>query len=212
MAARRRHGRADRVDVRRTVRKSLATGGVPFALVSRPRRTRRPELMVLCDVSGSVAPFARFTLLLVHSLQAQLGHVRTFAFIDELDEITASMDHHSAVSAIGQVGANANIVAADGHSDYGCALRTFLERFGDQLSSRTTILILGDARNNHRQANAWILQALHRRVRRIWWLNPEPRAFWDTGDSIASAYARHVDAMVEVRNVRQLAAAIERLG
>lgn len=212
LAVKRRRGRRGALDVRRTVRRSLATGGVPFHLVHRPLRTHRAELFVLCDVSGSVASFARFTLMLVHSLQEQIGRVRSFAFVDALDEITAAMQRRTLSEATTWTGMGARVVAGDGHSDYGTALADFQRAYADDLTPRSTLIVLGDARNNYRQANAWILKDLRRRVRHAWWLNPEPSVFWDTGDSIASAYARHVDAMVEARNLRQLATFIERLG
>ncbi|MEX0831946.1 MAG: VWA domain-containing protein [Nitriliruptoraceae bacterium] len=212
LAVKRRRGRGGRLDMRRTVRASLATGGVPFHVVRRPLRAHRSELVVLCDVSGSVASFARFTLMLVHALQEQIGRVRSFAFVDAVDEVTAAMEHHDLERAVGRLGLDAKVVGADGHSDYGTALGDFYQHYRTTLTPRTTVLILGDARNNYRQANAWVLKDLRSRVRRIWWLNPEARTFWDTGDSIASAYARHVDEMVEVRNLRQLATFVERLG
>lgn len=212
MAIKRQAGRQGGLDVRRTVRRSLSTGGVPFHLVHRKRRAHRAELFVLCDVSGSVASFARFTLMLVHSLQAQIGRVRSFAFVDALDEVTTAMDRRDLAEAATWAGLGARVVAGDGHSDYGSAFADFQRMYADDLTPRSTLLILGDARNNYRQANAWILNDLSRRARHTWWLNPEPAGFWDTGDSIASAYARHVDAMVEARNLRQLTTFIERLG
>ncbi len=211
VAAKRRTGRDGRLDVRRTVRRSLITGGVPFDPTFRPRRPHRPELVVLCDVSGSVASFARFTLQLVHALQEQFAAVRSFAFIDALDEVTPWFAHQDPSDAMRRVLSEADLVWLDGHSDYGRALEQFHREYGRSLTPRTTVLILGDARNNHRQANAWVLEEIRRRARQVYWLNPEPRRFWDTGDSIAVRYARHVDDMVEVRNLAQLARFVERI-
>lgn len=211
VAAKRRVGRDGRLDVRRTVRSSLITGGVPFEPTFRPRRPHRPELVVLCDVSGSVASFARFTLQLVHALQEQFATVRSFAFIDALDEVTEWFVHQDPGDAMQRVLTEANLVWLDGHSDYGRALAQFHRHHANALSPRTTVLILGDARNNHRQSNAWVVAELQRRARHIYWLNPEPRRFWDTGDSIAAGYARYVDEMVEVRNLQQLARFVERI-
>jgi uncharacterized protein len=211
VAAKRRQGRDGRLDVRRTVRRSLITGGVPFEPAFRPRRPHRPELVLLCDVSGSVASFSRFTLQLVHALQERFTTVRSFAFIDELDEVTGWFETGEADEAARRMLVEARIVHLDGHSDYGRALARFHREHRDAVTPRTTVLILGDARNNHRQANAWVLEDLQRRARQAYWLNPEPRRFWDTGDSIASSYARYVEAMVEVRNLAQLAAFVERV-
>jgi uncharacterized protein len=211
VAVKRRHGKDGRLDVRRTVRHSLSTGGVPFEPAFRPRKPHKPELFVICDVSGSVASFARFTLMLVHTLQEQFSKVRSFAFIDTLDEVTAMFEQGDATQAIRRMMQEAELVWLDGHSDYGHSLERFHAEHARDVSPRATVLILGDARNNYRQANAWVLQDLAKRARHVYWLNPEPLQFWDTGDSIASSYARFVDEMVEVRNLRQLARFVERI-
>jgi uncharacterized protein len=211
VAAKRRIGRDGRLDVRRTVRRSLITGGVPFEPTFRPRRPHKPELFLLCDVSGSVASFSRFTLQLVHALQEQFSTVRSFAFIDALDEVTPWLAGGEVEEAMRRMLVEAELVWLDGHSDYGRALEGFHAEYADGLGPRTTVLILGDARNNHRQSAAWVLADLQRRARHVYWLNPEPRRFWDSGDSIASSYARYVDDMVEVRNLNQLAAFVERI-
>ena len=211
MAVKRRHGRDGRLDVRRTVRRSLGTGGVPFDPAMRPRRPHRPELFLVCDVSGSVAAFARFTLMLVHALQAQFGRVRSFAFVDTLDEVTSYFAAGDVTDAIRRMMEEADLVWLDGHSDYGHSLERFHERFAREVTPRSSIVVLGDARNNYRQPNAWVLRDLQHRARRVYWLNPEPANLWDSGDSIASSYARFTDEMVEVRNLRQLAGFIERL-
>lgn len=211
VSVKRRSGRDGRLDMRRTVRRSLATGGVPFEPAFRPRRPHKPELFVICDVSGSVASFARFTLLLAHALQSQFAKVRSFAFIDTMDEVTDHFDAPDAVDAMQHMLETADLVWLDGHSDYGHALLRFHERYATELTPRSTVLILGDARNNYRQASSWVVADMARRARHVYWLNPEPLPYWDTGDSIAATYARHVDAMVEVRNLRQLAAFVERI-
>jgi len=210
-AIRRRRGNDGRLDVRRTVRRALSTGGVPFDPTFRPKRPHRPELFLLCDVSGSVATFARFTLMLVHAMQEEFSGVRSFAFIDEIDEVSELFAGQDAEVAVGRLMTEARIVRADGHSDYGRALESFEERFGHEVSARSTVVVLGDARNNYRHAGATALERVQRRARRVWWLNPEPRSAWDTGDSVAASYARHVTEMVEVRNLRQLAAFVERV-
>lgn len=209
-AVRRRRGHDGTLDVRRTVRRAMSTGGVPFDPAFRPRKPHRPELFLLCDVSGSVATFARFTLLLVHAMQEEFAGVRSFAFVDALDEVSHLFDGEDVEVAVARLMSEARIVWADGHSDYGRALGTFVERHGHEVTARSTVLVLGDARTNYRHPNAQALERLQRRARRVWWLNPEPRSAWDTGDSVASSYARYVEEMVEVRNVRQLAAFVER--
>lgn len=210
-AVRRRRGSDGPLDVRRTVRRAMSTGGVPFAPAFRPRRPHRPELFLLCDVSGSVATFARFTLLLVHAMQEEFAGVRSFAFVDALEEVSDLFAGEDVEEAVARLMQEARVVWADGHSDYGRALDTFVERHGHEVTARSTVVILGDARTNYRHPSAQAVELLQRRARRVWWLNPEPRTTWDTGDSVASSYARYVEEMVEVRNVRQLAAFVERV-
>ncbi len=211
VAVKRRQGKDGRLDVRRTVRRSLSTGGVPFEPSFRPRRPHKPELFVICDVSGSVASFARFTLMLVHALQEQFTKVRSFAFIDTLDEVTSLFEQGDTGDAMRRMMSEAELVWLDGHSDYGHSLERFHAEHATDITPRSTVLILGDARNNYRQAGAWVLEDLAKRARHVYWLNPEPVQFWDTGDSIASNYARFVDDMVEVRNLRQLTGFVERI-
>ena len=211
VAVKRKHGKDGRLDVRRTVRRSLSTGGVPFEPSFRPRRPHKPEVFVVCDVSGSVASFARFTLMFVHALQEQFSKVRSFAFIDTLDEVTSLFEASDTSDAIRRMMSEAELVWLDGHSDYGHSFERFHAEHAADITPRTTVLILGDARNNYRQANAWVLDDLQRRARSVYWLNPEPIQFWDTGDSIASSYARYTAQMVEVRNLKQLARFVERI-
>jgi len=210
-AVRRRRGHDGRLDVRRTVRRALATGGVPFDPAFRSRRLHRPELVVLCDVSGSVATFARFTLSLVHAMQEEFTRIRSFAFVDALDEIGHLLEGADIETGIARLLTEARVVGADGHSDYGRALEQFVARHGHDVTARSTVIVLGDARTNYRHPGSQALERIQRRARRVWWLNPEPRSAWDTGDSVASSYARHVEEMVEVRNLRQLTAFVERV-
>jgi uncharacterized protein with von Willebrand factor type A (vWA) domain len=211
VSVKRRHGKDGRLDVRRTVRHSLSTGGIPFEPAFRPRRPHKPELFIICDVSGSVASFARFTLMLVHTLQEQFSKVRSFAFIDTLDEVTSLFEQSDATQAIKRMMQEAELVWLDGHSDYGHSLERFSAEHARDVTPRSTVIVLGDARNNYRQANAWVLQDVAKRARHVYWLNPEPIQFWDTGDSIATSYGRYVEEMVEVRNLRQLAKFVERI-
>jgi uncharacterized protein with von Willebrand factor type A (vWA) domain len=213
LARRRRVGRHGRLDFRRTLRRSLSTGGVPADPRFRRPSPHKPEIMVLADVSGSVATFARFTLQLVHALAGEFSTVRSFVFIDGIDEVTrlfAGTDDMA--EALARIHAEADVVAADGHSDYGRALASFWARWGREITPRTSVVILGDARNNYHAANPWVLADVRRRARRLWWLNPEPRSYWDTGDSIVSDYAPHCDGVFECRNLRQLEGFVARIG
>ncbi|HVF54205.1 MAG TPA: VWA domain-containing protein [Actinomycetota bacterium] len=209
IAMKRRRSTRGQLDMRRTVRHSLSSGGVPLETVMRHRSPHRPDLFVLCDVSSSVARFARFSLMLTHALKSQFSKVRSFAFVDKIDEVTRFFEHEDFEVAVNRMNAEADVVWIDGHSDYGSSLEQFLEVYGSEVTPKTTVLILGDARNNYRARKAWVLKELGHRARHVYWLNPEPRRDWDTGDSAASEYEAVVDEMVEVRNLRHLQRFIE---
>ncbi|NNN08610.1 MAG: VWA domain-containing protein [Acidimicrobiaceae bacterium] len=207
LARRRRRRHRGPIDLRHTVRSSLSTGGVPIDVRFKPPRPAKPEIVVIADVSGSVASFARFTLHLVHAISSQFSQVRSFVFVDGLDEVThlfAECDDPA--EAVERISAEADVVAADGHSDYGRALSIFAHRFAPQLTRRTTVLILGDARNNYHPAQAEVLEGIARRVKALYWLNPEPQNYWNSGDSILSLYTPHCDDVIECRTLRQLEA------
>jgi hypothetical protein len=211
LAARRRLGREGRLDVRRTVRGSLGTGGVPLVTHHRPRRAHKPELVVLCDVSGSVAGFAHFTLMLTAALREQFGRVRAFAFIDTCDEVTRLFAPGADLAdSVVRLSREADLVRYDGHSDYGNAFEVFTERWPDAVGPKTSLLVLGDARTNYRDPGLPLLKALVGRSRHAYWLNPEPRRQWGAGDSVAPRYAEVVE-MVECRTVAQLAEFVTRL-
>jgi uncharacterized protein with von Willebrand factor type A (vWA) domain len=210
LARKRRHRRSGPLDFRATMRRSLSTGGVPVELRFRHRQVTKPELFVLADVSGSVASFARFTLMLLAAVAGQFAAVRSFLFIDGVDEVTGAFGRAGrSPEALERAVRHADVVASDGHSDYGRALAAFSERYGSDVGPRTTLLVLGDARNNYHASGAETLRALRRRARHVFWLNPEPRAYWGSGDSIMSEYAKACDAVFECRNLRQLEAFVD---
>ncbi|MER6124603.1 VWA domain-containing protein [Streptomyces sp. NPDC001795] len=212
LAARRRRAARGTIDLRRTLRGSLSTGGVPMQPVLRRRRPVRPELVLLCDVSGSVSGFSDFTMLLVHALHDQFSKVRVFAFVNRIDEVTGLLVHGAAdPEGLGaRIRSEATLTGWHGSSDYGVAFGEFAERYTDAVGSRTTVFVLGDARTNMSDPNLPAVRLVSERARRVYWLNPEPRSQWGTGDSAASAYAELVE-MHECRNARQLSALIARL-
>jgi hypothetical protein len=211
LTVRHRRGRRGRLDFRRTVRTSLSTGGVPLTTHHRPRRPHKPELVVLCDASDSVSSFAHFTLLLTYALREQFTKVRAFAFIDGLDEITRFFAPGAdVVDAMTRMTREADLIWVSGHSDYGRAFQVFEDRYHDAITPKTSLLILGDARNNYQGLNLETVKRLAGRARRAYWLNPEPAKDWDSGDSAASAYGEVVP-MHECRNLTQLAEFVETL-
>jgi uncharacterized protein with von Willebrand factor type A (vWA) domain len=178
----------------------------------RSPRPTKPEIFLLCDISGSMATFARFTLQFVYAMSGQFSKVRSFAFVDGVDEVTDFFEAGAAFEvALDRVGREAEVVWLDGHSDYGHALSQFWERYGSDLTPRSTVIITGDARNNYRDSRGEVLAAIAEAARAVYWLNPEPRAYWDTGDSIMSALAGQCDDVFEVRNLRQLESFVEGL-
>lgn len=211
LSQRRRHGRKGRLDVRRTIRRSLGHGGVLIDPRFKPPRVAKPEVVVLADVSGSMATFARFTLQLTYAIRSELSKVRAFAFIDGLDEVTRFFGTgvHFA-DALVDMSSNADLVRRDGHSDYGRSFLEMRERYLDVITPRTTVVITGDARNNYRPTGAEHLAEISRRARAVFWLNPEPERFWDTGDSVMSSYRAWCDRVEAVRTLRELEAFVER--
>jgi uncharacterized protein with von Willebrand factor type A (vWA) domain len=211
LAARRRRSRSGEIDLRKTLRKSMNTGGVPIDMVLRKPRPARPELVVLCDVSGSVAGFSHFTLLLVHALRQQFSRVRVFAFIDTTDEVTHLFGPEADLAlAIQRITRESGVYTRDGHSDYGNAFTSFTENYPTVLSPRASLLVLGDGRNNYRNPEVEVLQRMVTESRHAHWLNPEPRHLWGSGDSAVPRY-QDVITMHECRNGKQLAEVIDGL-
>jgi uncharacterized protein len=211
LAARRRRSRAGQIDLRKTLRKSMSTGGVPIDLVLRKPRPARPELVVLCDVSGSVAGFSHFTLLLVHALRQQFSRVRVFAFIDTTDEVTHLFGPDADLAvAVQRITREAGVYTRDGHSDYGNAFVSFTEMYPNVLSPRSSLLVLGDGRNNYRAPAVDVLTQMVTASRHAHWLNPEPKHLWGSGDSAVPRYSE-VITMHECRSAKQLAAVIDQL-
>lgn len=192
------------LDFRRTVRASVSTGGVPLTTHHKPKRPHRTELVVLCDVSGSVANFAQFTLLLVFALRDQFSKVRAFTFIDHVHEVT----HHfrpgaDVADVMADLVASTSHAALWGRTNYGRAFTKFAEEHPDALGPKSSLLVLGDARSNYADPALDALKEMVRGTRHAWWLNPEHRRHWDTGDSVAGAYGAVVP-MAECRNLTQL--------
>jgi uncharacterized protein with von Willebrand factor type A (vWA) domain len=205
LAQRRRHRRRGHLDFRQTVRHSMSYGGVPVEPKFKRPRPSKPEIMVIADISGSVASFARFTLQFVYAMQSEFSKVRSWVFIDGVDEVTRFFDEADDIgNAIQRVNTEADVVWVDGHSDYGHAFEVWHERHIREVTKKSSIILLGDARNNYHASQAWTLSEMRKKARKLYWLDPEPRGYWDTGDSIVSEYAPYCDGVYEVRNLRHL--------
>lgn len=211
LSVRRKRANRGQLDLRRTLRRSMSTGGVPMDPAYRTRRPGRPELVVLCDVSGSVAGFSHFTLLLVQALREQFSKVRVFAFVERTDEVTHLFEPGAELSGVMQrVLREARLTAFDGHSDYGSAFGDFLEQYAEALTPKASLLVLGDGRTNYRDPQLRTLQMMRDRARHAHWLNPEPERMWGSGDSAARKYGE-VLPMHECRTAAQLADVVEAL-
>ena len=210
---RKRRSRADLIDVRATLRASMATGGVPVKVVHRKPRPTKPHLYVLADMSGSVANFAAFSVTLVEAMSQLFSRLRTFAFIDNAAEVTdAFRQVRGPEHAIAAMRDYVTAGELGDSTDYGRALRQFHASVGQELDHRATVLIFGDARGNYRPAEEATLAKIARRAGSVYWLNPERRAQWDTGDSMMSAYEPHCTAAVTCQTLNDLRGFIEQLG
>lgn len=211
LSQRRKYGMKGRLDVRRTLRRSLAHGGVLLEPQFKPPRRSKPEFVILCDVSGSMATFARFTMQLAYAISSELSRVRVFAFIDGLDEITQYFGP-SVEFGVGlqEMGSRADLIRHDGHSDYGRSFAEMWQRYQSAITPKSTVIITGDARNNYRDAGVEYLNRIAERSRAVFWLNPEPERFWNTGDSVMARYVPACDHVEQVRTLRQLERFVER--
>jgi uncharacterized protein with von Willebrand factor type A (vWA) domain len=197
--------RSQVVDVRRTMRASLETGGVPLRLRYRPRRPRRPEIYVLCDVSTSVTSASVFFLSVLHALHDTFRKLRSFAFVERIDEVTEFFERERSFAAISQkIAREAGVADVSGYTDYGRVWTEFLAKVSDDLDPRSTVIVLGDARTNGREPHAPIFGRVAERAGRMFWLNPEPRLYWNYGDSVMAAYEPYCDGVFECWTTKQL--------
>ncbi len=186
------HRRHAHVDVRRTMRASLQTGGVPVELKFRPRRPRRPEIYVLCDVSTSVTSASVFFLSVLHALHDTFRKMRSFVFIERISEVTDIFERERNFKAVSErISGDAGVADISGYTDYGRVWSEFLEQVEDDLHPRATVIVLGDARTNGRDPRAEVFAHVAARAGRTFWLNPEPRLYWNYGDSVIAAYEQY---------------------
>jgi len=193
------------VDVRRTMRASLETGGVPLRLRYRPKRPRRPEIYVLCDVSTSVTSASVFFLSVLHALHDSFRRLRSFVFIERISEVTDVFEHERDFRVIAQrISSEGGVADVSGYTDYGRVWLEFLAEISDDLDPRSTVIVLGDARTNGREPHAEVFAQVAERAGRLFWLNPEPKLYWNYGDSVMAAYERYCDGAFECWTTRHL--------
>jgi uncharacterized protein with von Willebrand factor type A (vWA) domain len=194
----------DHVDIRRTMRASLQTGGVPVVVKYRPRRPRRPEIYVLCDVSTSVTSASVFFLSVLHALHDSFRRMRSFVFIERISEVTDVFERRRDFKAISDaISSDAGVADVSGYTDYGRVWSEFRALVEDDLDPRATVIVLGDARANGRDPRPEVFATVAARAGRTFWLNPEPRLYWNYGDSVIAAYAPYC-TVFECWTTRQL--------
>ena len=206
LAQRRKRRRKGRLDVRRTVRRSLSAGGVPFDPVYRARRESKPDLFLIADVSGSVTKFAEFTISFLNAMSEEFPKLRCFIFVDGVEEVTKEVSEGIGLRNVSHLIARSKEISNDGHSDHAKALEMFWTKFGASVTKSSTIIITGDARNNHRvdDGGLTVLRRLHDRAKHVYWLNPEPRSSWGSDDSMIQEFKLFCTEVSEVRNLNQL--------
>ncbi len=207
---RRKRAKRGRFDIKRTLRQNLEYGGVPFKLRFERRKKEKPQVVILCDVSDSVRNASRFMLQFVYSLQDLYSRVRSFIFVSDVGEVTEHFRNNDVQDAL-DVALKGDVINVYAHSNFGYAFRTFVGDHIGAINKRTTVIVLGDARNNYNLPHDWCLREIRQRAKRLIWLNPESRHTWGFGDSEMERYAVHCDMVEECRNLNQLYRVIDRL-
>lgn len=200
----RKRQRRGHLDVRRTLRRNAAWGGIPFLTAWKRKHRDRPKIVALCDVSGSVAQVSDFFLLLIHSLHEVVDDVRSFAFSSHLIEVSEILEKKSPEEAMAEIMSKVGF----GSSDYGSSLVDFEKDFMSTLTPQTTVIVLGDARSNNLDPRADILRRISERSKRLVWLNPEGRLAWGFGDSEMPRYATFCGVVRQCATAQQLERAV----
>jgi uncharacterized protein with von Willebrand factor type A (vWA) domain len=188
------------LDTRRTLRRNMGWGGIPFITVWKQKRIEKPRVMVLCDVSGSVAPMAQFLLMFLYALNEALSDIRSFAFAGSLIEVSEILEKQPVEQAITKI----MELIGFGSSNYGNCFADFEDGWMKDVTNKTTVIILGDARGNRTDPRTEIIGRLSQRSKRIIWLNPEYRSAWGTGDSDMYRYAPFCNLVTVCNTLRHL--------
>jgi uncharacterized protein with von Willebrand factor type A (vWA) domain len=211
LSIRRRRLKRGKLDLHQTLRRNMSHGGIPFELVFKQRKKDRPKLVILCDVSSSVANVSRFMLQFVYQLQEAFTRIRSFVFVSELGEVTQIFQEGDVNDSIEQALEGGSVINVYTRSNFGHAFHHFWQNFLSAIDNKTTVLVLGDARNNYNDPRAWCLRDIHNKAKNVVWLNPESPSAWGFGDSVMDKYRPYCDVAEECRNLRQLSAMIDRL-
>ncbi len=208
LSVRRKTSVRGRFNVKETLRHNLQFGGVPFHIRLDRRKKTKPQIVILCDISDSVLNASRFMLQFVYSVQDLYSKVRSFVFVSEIGEVTKLFEQHGLQRAV-ETALKGEVIDVFSHSNFGRAFEIFYREFFSAVDGKTTVLIIGDGRNNYNRPNEWVLREIHEKAKQLIWLNPESRMTWGVGDSEMPRYAPHCDIAEECRNLRQLDQVVE---
>jgi len=200
-----------RISLRKTIRKSLSYGGSMFAIVHLSKIKRKPKLIVFCDISGSMALYSIFGLNFLSGILNAFRNIKAYVFIDGSTEVTDIVRKNAGEEISSILGKWNNYVKLDGHSDYELSIESLLESIKDISSSNLHLLVIGDARNNYRAIDQQVLNKFKDKFKKIYWLNPEKKQYWSTGDSIVSSIEPICDSIEEVRNLNQLKIFVQKI-
>jgi uncharacterized protein len=203
LSVRRKKAARGRFDVKKTLRKNLQYGGVPFEIMLDRRKKTKPQVMVLCDISDSVLNASRFMLQFVYSIQDLYAKVRSFVFVSDIGEVTKLFEENEIQRAV-EAALKGDVIDVFSHSNFGRAFELFHKNYLSAVDSKTTVLIIGDGRNNYNRPNDWVLREIQRKAKQLIWLNPESRMTWGVGDSEMPRYVPHCDVAEECRSISQL--------
>ena len=203
LSVRRKKATRGRFDVKKTLRKNLQYGGVPFNVQLDRRKKTKPQVMVLCDISDSVLNASRFMLQFVYSIQDLYAKVRSFVFVAEIGEVTKLFEENDIQTAV-EAALKGDVIDVFSHSNFGRAFEQFYKNFFPAVNSKTTVLIIGDGRNNYNRSNDWVLREIQQKAKQLIWLNPESRMTWGIGDSEMPRYAPYCHVAEECRSINQL--------
>ena len=211
LTVRKRRLKRGKLDLHTMLRRNAGHGGVPFELIFKQRKKDRPKLVILCDVSSSVANVSRFMLQFMYSLQECFTKIRCFVFVSELGEVTPVFKEKDINGAIEKALDGGDVINVYTRSNFGNAFHYFWQNYLSAIDQKTTVLILGDARNNYNDPRAYCLRDIYNKAKDVVWLNPESPSAWGFGDSVMDKYMPYVDVAEECRNLKQLSKVVDRL-
>ncbi|HZA56894.1 MAG TPA: VWA domain-containing protein, partial [Candidatus Udaeobacter sp.] len=208
LSVRRKKAARGRFNVKETLRKNLQYGGVPFNIQIDRRKKTKPQVMILCDISDSVLNASRFMLQFVYSVQDLYAKVRSFVFVSDIGEVTKLFEENEIHRAV-ETALKGDVIDVFSHSNFGRAFEKFYKNYFAAVTSKTTVLIIGDGRNNYNRPNGWVLKEIQQKAKQLIWLNPENQITWGVGDSEMPCYAPYCDVAEECRNLSQLSRIVD---